>query len=147
MNRKQLEDCAWDRTPPEERRDHVEHQVLPKYRAVQPGQPRQRVSERRQRVLKLTGNNREVRVFDPSGSTPGTVNPWVPLWSLYNDELTQRCEQGREPKLRAPYTRVRRDYKSSIDGDTKHAHASKLKSPARLDREIAEALARGNKRR
>lgn len=119
MNRKELEQCAWDATPEDERRDRVEHRVGAKYR------DHKRISEPRQRIRKLTGNNREIRVFDPSGSTPGSMSPWMPLWALYNDELMQRCEQGIEPKLRKPYSRTRRDYKSSIESgsspSTKHA--------------------------
>lgn len=128
MNRKELEQCAWDVTPQDERRDHVEHRVGAKYRG------HKRISEPKQRMRKLTGNNREIRVFDPSGSTPGSMSPWMPLWALFNDELMQRCEQGVEPKLRKPYNRTRRDYKSSIEngsasGTVKTSHATK-KSPA-----------------
>ena len=115
--------------------------MLPKF-GTKAGK-RVQLAEARQRERKLTGNNREIRVFDPSGSTPGTMSPWMPLWALFNDELLQRCEQGREPKLRAPYNRTRRDYKSSIENGstvTRH-HATKKKSPAQLQREIDEVLA------
>ena len=115
--------------------------MLPKF-GTKAGK-RVQLAEARQRERKLTGNNREIRVFDPSGSTPGTMSPWMPLWALFNDELLQRCEQGREPKMRAPYNRSRRDYKSSIEngsGGTAH-HATKKKSPAQLQREINEVLA------
>lgn len=145
MKRKQLEQCAWDATPSDERRDRVEHRVGAKYR------DRQRISEPRQRMRKLTGNNREILVFDPSGSTPGTMSPWMPLWALFNDELRQRCDQGIEPKLHKPYHRNRRDYKSSIEGDEPEVdHATKRsskKSPAQLNRDIAEALSNPDKRR
>lgn len=128
MNRKQLEECAWAKTPRDERRAHRERYDW---------KTKKTVTER------LKGNNREVLVFDPSGSTPGTMSPWVPLWSLYSDELKQRCEEGRQPKLRAPYHRTRRDYtgdvESSGSGPSQH-HATK-KSPAQLQREIDDVIA------
>jgi hypothetical protein len=140
MNRKELEQCTWDSTPADERRDRKEHRVLPKF-GTKAGK-RVQLAEAHRRERKLTGNNREIRVFDPSGSTPGTMSPWMPLWALFNDELLQRCAQGREPKMRAPYNRTRRDYKSSIENGTtpKRHHATK-KSPAQLQREIDEVLA------
>jgi hypothetical protein len=53
----------------------------------------------------------------------------------------QRCEQSVEPKLRKPYQRTRRDYRSSLEnGGGATQHATK-KSPAQLEREIVEALA------
>lgn len=122
--------------------------MLPKFRTKN-GQ-RVRISEAKQRVLKLTGNNRLVRVFNPSGTTDSSMSPWMPLWSLFNDELTQRCEEGREPRLRAPYSRSRGDYKSSLENEntyppsrhhaTAKRHHSTMKTPAQLDRDIAETL-------
>jgi len=100
MKRKQLEQCAWEQTPASQRRDKVELTTM-----------------RGTTTKKLTGNSREIIVFDPSGTTPGSMEPFVPLWSLYNDELQQRCLFGRIPKLRAPYHRTRPDYTSSVEGD------------------------------
>ena len=100
MKRKQLEQCAWENTPASQRRDEVE---LTTMKGTKP--------------KKLTGSSREVIVFDPSGHTPGTMEPFVPLWSLYNDELQQRCLFGKIPRLHAPYHRTRPDYTSSIEGD------------------------------
>ena len=129
MKRKQLEQCAWEQTPASQRRDKVE---------------RTSVMRGETTVKKLTGNSREVIVFDPSGDTPGTMEPFVPLWSLYNDELQQRCLFGRIPKLHAPYHRTRPDYTSSIEGDPlppKISGARKKKTGRQLDREVAQALA------
>ena len=100
MNRKQLEECAWTKTPKDERRAKRERYDWKSQKTV---------------VERLTGNAREVRVFDPSGSTEGTMSPWVPLWSLYSDELEQRCKEEREPKLRAPYNRMRSDYTGDVE--------------------------------
>ncbi|MGE5732779.1 MAG: hypothetical protein ACM37U_12605 [Gemmatimonas sp.] len=137
MNRKQLEECAWKKTPKDERRAEVERYDW-----------KTKTSTKR----RLTGNAREVLVFDPSGSTPGSMSPFVPLWSLYSDELEQRCREEQMPKLRAPYNRMRSDYTGDVEsspgtqatreGRVPRHHATK-KSPAQLDREIAEALAGG----
>lgn len=136
MNRKQLEECAWTKTPTDERRAQKERYDWASQKTI---------------VERLKGNAREVRVFDPSGSTEGTMSPWVPLWSLYSDELEQRCKEEREPKLRPPYNRMRADYtgdvesspgtKATREGASRH-HATKKKSPAQLNREIAHALAK-----
>lgn len=136
MNRKQLEECAWKKTPKDERRATRESYDWKTKKTI---------------TSRLKGNAREVRVFDPSGDTPGTMSPWVPLWSLYGDELEQRCKEEREPKLRAPYNRMRADYtgdvesspgtKATREGASRH-HATKKKSAAQLEREIAEALAK-----
>lgn len=126
MKRKQLEQCAWEQTPARQRRDKVELTTM-----------------RGTTTKKLTGNSREIIVFDPSGDTPGTMEPFVPLWSLYNDELQQRCLFGKIPRLHAPYHRTRPDYTSSIEGDPapKIAGARKKKTARQLDREVAAALA------
>jgi hypothetical protein len=139
MNRKQLEECAWKKTPRDERRDRVEQTKW----SMRTGQVESTT------FRKLTGNSREVLVFDPSGTTEGTINAWVPLWSLYGDELEQRCKEGRLPKLRAPYNRMRADYTGDVEsspgttatreGASRH-HATKKKSPAQLQREIDEVL-------
>ena len=129
MNRKQLEQCAWEKTPRDERRAKSERYDWKTKKTI---------------TKTLKGNEREVRVFDPSGHTEGTMSPWMPLWSLYNDELEQRCKEGREPKLRAPYSRTRPDYTSSIEGDEKIAHATRKKSAAQLEREINDALKRSS---
>ncbi len=130
MNRKQLEDCAWTKTPKDERRSQKERYDW---------KTKKTVTER------LQGNSREVLVFDPSGDTPGTMSPWVPLWSLYSDELQQRCEGGQQPKLRAPYHRARHDYTGDVESSDTAApprHATRKTQSAQLDREIAQALAR-----
>lgn len=128
MKRKQLEQCAWEQTPASQRRDKVELTTM-----------------RGTTTKKLTGNSREVIVFDPSGDTPGTMEPFVPLWSLYNDELQQRCLFGKIPRLHSPYHRTRPDYTSSIEGDPQPpgsiGGARKKKSSKQLDREVAQALA------
>lgn len=100
MSRRELEACAWDRTPVDQRRDVV-------YRSGS----KSRTTEH------LTGENREVRVFNPSGTTDASMSPFMPLWSLYSDELEQRCVHGREPKMRAPYSRGRKDYTGNVEGD------------------------------
>jgi len=142
VNRKQLEDCAWAKTPKDERRAQKERYDWKTQQTI---------------VERLKGNAREVRVFDPSGSTEATMSPWVPLWSLYSDELEQRCKEEREPKLREPYNRMRADYTGDVEsspgtartaagrGGSSH-HATKKKSPAQLQREIAEVLARAPKK-
>lgn len=141
MNRKQLEECTWKKTPKDERRDRVEQTKF----SMRTGQYEDTS------FRKLTGNAREVLVFDPSGTTEGTINAWVPLWSLYSDELEQRCKEERLPKLRAPYSRMRADYTGDVEsspgttatreGASRH-HATKKKSPTQLQREIDEALAK-----
>jgi hypothetical protein len=135
VDRKQLEECAWKKTPKDERRSEVERYDWKTKKSV---------------TKRLRGNEREVLVFDPSGSTPGSMSPWVPLWSLYSDELEQRCREEQQPKLRSPYNRMRSDYTGDVEsspgtqatreGARRH-HATK-KSAAQLDREIAEALGR-----
>ncbi|HSX23294.1 MAG TPA: hypothetical protein VLE97_11025 [Gaiellaceae bacterium] len=100
MNRKQLEQCAWDKTPKDERRSEIERYDWATKKTI---------------TKRLKGNEREVRVFDPSGHTPGTMSPFVPLWSLYSDELEQRCKEEIEPKLRAPYNRMRADYTGDVE--------------------------------
>lgn len=135
MNRKQLEECAWKKTPKDERRASKE---------------RYDWKTKKSGTTRLQGNAREVLVFDPSGDTPGSMSPWVPLWSLYSDELEQRCREEQVPKLRAPYNRMRSDYTGDVEsspgtqatreGAARH-HATK-KSPAQLQREIDEALSR-----
>jgi hypothetical protein len=146
MNRKQLEECAWSKTPKEERRSQIERYDWTTKKTV---------------TKRLKGNEREVRVFDPSGHTPGTMSPFVPLWSLYSDELEQRCKEEVEPKLRAPYNRTRADYTGDVESSPgsrataegisgrRHAtHATmkkqrtraRKKSAAQLDREIAEVV-------
>ena len=97
LGRKALEQCAWDRTPPEDRSD-----VRPRWR----GEPD-----------RLIGGDREIRVFDPSGSTEATLSPLWPLWALQRRELQQRCRLGREPRLRDGVLRIRPDYVSNIDKD------------------------------
>ena len=130
MKRKQLEQCAWEQTPASQRRDKVEQTSSMRGTT---------------KIRKLTGNSREIVVFDPSGDTPGSMEPFVPLWSLYNDELQQRCLFGRIPKLHAPYHRSRPDYTSSIEGDPAPrtgviGGARKKKTSRQLDREVAAAL-------
>ena len=135
MNRKQLEECAWKKTPKDERRSEVERYDWKTKTSV---------------TKRLRGNEREVLVFDPSGSTPGSMSPWVPLWSLYSDELEQRCREEQQPKLRSPYNRMRSDYTGDVEsspgtqatreGANRH-HATK-KSPGQLQREIDEVLSR-----
>ena len=115
MSRKALEQCAWERTPEAQRRTGKQHTVLPKRRGGK------QITERKHRTIKLTGNSREVRVFNPSGHTEGSMSPFMPLWSLYSDELKQRCDGGREPKLRAPYSRARKDYKGNVENDLSRA--------------------------
>lgn len=105
LGRKALEQCAWDRTPPEDRRD-----VRPRWRR----EPEQ-----------LVGNNREIRVFDPTGFTETTMSPLVPLWALQRRELQQRCRLGREPRLRDGVLRIRPDYVSNIDKDLTGAQVRK----------------------
>ena len=137
MNRKQLEQCAWAKTPKDERRAEVERYDWKAKKSI---------------TRRLKGNEREVLVFDPSGDTPGSMNPWVPLWSLYSDELEQRCREEMLPRMRAPYNRTRADYtgdvesspggKSTAAGRGGATHHATKKSAAELDREIAEALGR-----
>lgn len=117
MSRKLLEQCTWERTPANQRRESTAHTVLPKRGASN--------RTRKQRTLKLTGERREIRVFNPSGNTEGTLSPWMPLWALYSDELKQRCDNGREPKLRAPYARTRRAYKGNVENDLSRARRRK----------------------
>lgn len=100
LGRKLLEKCVWDRTGASRRRDQ---------KMVGFG--------RDKRALKLRGNDREVQVFDPSGSTDASMAPFVPLWSLHRRELEQGCLERREIKLEPPYGRFRPDYTSNIDGD------------------------------
>lgn len=95
-SRKALEQCAWDKTPRDERRA-VKTSWLKKRR--------------------LQGNEREIRVFNPSGETETTMSPWMPLWGLYRDELEQRCREEQEPKLRPPYARARRNYTGNVEND------------------------------
>jgi hypothetical protein len=111
MDRKQLEEAAWKATPKDERRASRDRYDWKTKKTI---------------VERLSGNNREVIVFDPSGSTPGSMNPWVPLWSLFSDELRQRSIEGKEPKLRAPYHRMRPDYTSDVESrDRGESHATK----------------------
>lgn len=140
MNRQQLEECAWKKTPKDERRSEVERYDWKTKTSVK---------------KRLRGNEREVLVFDPSGSTPGSMSPWVPLWSLYSDELEQRCREEQQPKLRSPYNRMRSDYTGDVESSpgtqatregAKRHHATK-KSPAQLQREIDEALSSSRGRR
>lgn len=141
MNRKQLEECAWSKTPADERRSQKDHYDW---------------KTKTTTTKRLKGNAREVRVFDPSGHTPGSMSPFVPLWSLYSDELEQRCKEEVEPKLRAPYNRMRADYTGDVESSPgnrataegisptrQHAtRKSAKKSPAQLEAEIAEAKLR-----
>lgn len=114
MNRKQLEQCAWDQTPASQRRSKVELTTM-----------------RGTTTRKLNGNSREIVVQDPSRSHWG--EDFMPLWALYNDELQQRCLFGRIPRLHAPYHRTRPDYTSSIEGDPPKAatsHGARVKGSA-----------------
>jgi len=126
VNRKQLEQCAWEKTPRDQRN----------------AQGVRWDSKTKKSVTKrLTGNAREIRVFDPTGSTPGSMSPFVPLWSLFSDELEQRCKEEREPKLREPYRRWRSDYTGDVESSP-GGRAAPKKTPAQLQAEIDEALAR-----
>lgn len=125
MNRKQLEQCAWEKTPRDQRRAE---------KRLTDWKTQKTITKR------LTGNAREVRVFDPTGSTPGSMSPFVPLWSLFSDELEQRCKEEREPKLREPYRRSRSDYTGDVESSP--VGRATPKTPAQLQAEIDEALAR-----
>lgn len=101
LGRKQLEKCVWDRTPVEQRRDQ-KTLVFSKSRTTHV----------------LHGNDREIRVFDPTGTTHGSMEPFFPLWALRRRELELRCLGHREiVKLEPPYLRARPDYTSNIDND------------------------------
>lgn len=95
MRRPDLEECAWRKTPTSDRRAVVRRSGM----------------RRRGRASNVVENlhrqERQIRVFNPSGDTEGTIQPFMPLWSLTDRELTQACKLGKQPKMEAPYFRSR----------------------------------------
>lgn len=112
MTRKELEACAWRKTPDEKKRNEIRRQRYDFSKRAFDPEPS---------IEKLKGENREILVFNPSGDTPGTMNVFMPLWSLYSDELETACASGTPGKrkgtvtMRAPYSRYRKGYTGSVE--------------------------------
>jgi hypothetical protein len=79
MERKQLEQCAWEAKP-------------------------RTFGRERQPTRRLRDRKRELLVFHPRKHRL----QWAPMWALTDAELQERCEQGAYPPtaLRPPYSRL-----------------------------------------
>lgn len=103
MNRKQLENCAFRESRQRRNEKNLSRWDFKERRGID-------------YTEKLAGENREIMVFDPSGTTDASMNTFRPLWSLFSDELEQACA-GRNVTLRAPYFRWRKGYKGNVESD------------------------------